>query len=373
MAPHQARRFFFPPSQCRIVSAPPSKRSPLVSRSEDAQQADDALFVQLESWRTWLRALEQDRAADSPLESVYKSWRAQIEPAHRLSVSPSYSRAVAAGVEFMMLGEQLLRAISSLPSGAAVAMPAADPLRTAFAGAGNGRSAEQDLWADMLAAIPEELRIALDHMSATLGQQSINGMPMAAGALLAKELLQVLGNDSGPGARSWDFDVRQLLRGWSNFQSAKARYETLLVGSADRALSRLSERIAGLGTDGRPLDSVRAAYDLWVDCSEESYAALLASDDFADAHASAINALVSLKATCSSLGDRFGVWLNAPSRRDQAALEKRLHEVRREHRYQRRQLDEVRHLWDALDRRLRELEGPSDDSSALATRARRKR
>lgn len=345
-----------------------------MSRSEDASHADEAIVLQLESWRTWLRALEQDHATASPLESVYKRWRAQIAPTRRSGVSPSYSRAVEAAVEFMMLGEQLLRAISRVPSGVSVTIPASGPQRTAFTSAGGSeRSAEQDLWANTLTAIPEELRIALGHVTDTLAQQSINGMPTAAGALLAQELLQVLGNGSRPGAESWDFDVRQLLHHWSKFQSAQARYETLLVGSSERALSRLSERIVELDTGDKPLDTVRAAYDLWIECSEESYAALLASDDFADAHASAINALVSLKATCSRLGDRIGGWLNAPSRRDHTELETRLHEARREQRFQRRELEELRHLYDALSSQLREREVLRDDSSALPTNTQRKR
>jgi hypothetical protein len=245
-------------------------------------------------------------------------------------------------------------------------MPAANPLGRAFTEAhagGDGRGAEQDLWSSMLSAIPAEIRVALNRLNADYRKRSIRGLPTTAGTVLARELLHVLGTGSGPDAESWDADVRRLLREWSMFQSAQARYEALLVDAAESALARMSERIAERAAGGRPLNTVRAAYDLWIECSETSYAALLASDDFADAHASAINALVVVKAGCSRLGDRVGELLNAPSRQAYSSLEQRLHAARREQRRQRERLDQLERHCEGLDDRLRVLEGPPADST----------
>jgi len=343
---------------------------PVVPSSKDTLHGPDPHTLELESWRAWLRTLAGEDTAESPLTSVYTAWRSQIDDATRSGRAvPSRFRAVEAATEFMMLGEQLLHTLSSDRQAAGKPGPTIDPLREAIEQAGigvGGRRSEHDLWGEMLSAIPEELRAALHRMASVMQRQSISGMPAAAGTLLAGELLKALGNGTDLGTDSWNSDAGQLLDRWAAFQSTQARYLTLLERSAGRALSRLSERIIERGAVGQPVETVRAAYDLWIECSEESYAELLASDEFANAHAAAINALVALKGGCSRLSNHIVTLLDAPSRSDHTTLERRLHEARRRQRHDREQLNELLGLYHAVDKRLRQLEAHDAESGAPA-------
>jgi len=265
-----------------------------------------------------------------------------------------------------MLGEQLLRALHGVPPATGDSVPGVNPLRQAIEQAEivtSGRGTENDVWTEMLSALPGELLAALERMAPMIPRQTMAGMPAAAGTLLAGEIFKALGADSSLGGDSLDSEVRRLVSHWTAFQSAQAQCGILLGQSAERALVQLSKRMGDPASDAYPVETVRAAYDLWIECSEDSYAELLVSEDFPNAHAAAINALVDLKSACSRLGSQVSAWLGAPSRAEHAALERRLHENRHQQRRHQQRLDEVLRRCASLEQRIQALEGASIDST----------
>lgn len=146
---------------------------------------------------------------------------------------------------------------------------------------------------------------------------------------------------------------------WSEYQRALSELQSQLVSAGVRALDRLRQRIIEAATSGRKIGSLRELYDLWVDCSEETYAEQIFKDEYAQCYGELVNALMSLKGHLQHVTDDTLSALNLPTRRGMDTLVERQLDMRRE-------VSELRRELEAIRRRLAERETPAPSGSAPA-------
>jgi class III poly(R)-hydroxyalkanoic acid synthase PhaE subunit len=85
--------------------------------------------------------------------------------------------------------------------------------------------------------------------------------------------------------------LREGARLWQEYQQALSEYLRMLSTAACNALDRLRDQLLG----GAQVPSLRALYDLWVDCGETSFSEMMAGVEFAGGFARLVNALSSFK------------------------------------------------------------------------------
>lgn len=67
---------------------------------------------------------------------------------------------------------------------------------------------------------------------------------------------------------------------WDDYQHAQADYLELLRQAALAALDLMEQRLHEQQTDAQSPSSLRALYNLWVDCNEETYGRMLRSPEY---------------------------------------------------------------------------------------------
>ena len=114
------------------------------------------------------------------------------------------------------------------------------------------------------------------------------------------------------------------------YQQALNQYNQLMLKAGKRGFEKLEDKLADRGEPGRTIDSVRALYDLWVDCAEEAYAEIALSDEFAKVYGELANAQMRVRAQIQAEVERIGTDLGMPTRSELNSVHQRLHDLRRE-------------------------------------------
>jgi class III poly(R)-hydroxyalkanoic acid synthase PhaE subunit len=159
---------------------------------------------------------------------------------------------------------------------------------------------------------------------------------------------------SGPAAGPFAAQAgaaRDGARLWQTCQEAWAEYGRHVAGAARRGLDILGDRLVA----GAEVESLRALYDLWVDCGEAAVAEMLAGEEFPACFANLVNALAALRLHGRGLVDAGLAALSLPTSRDLGDVQRREAELRGELRAARAQQREDRALLDRLQRELASL------------------
>jgi class III poly(R)-hydroxyalkanoic acid synthase PhaE subunit len=122
-------------------------------------------------------------------------------------------------------------------------------------------------------------------------------------------------------------------------------------------LSRLQKRLAESAERQEPVTSLRALYDVWVDCSEEAYLELVSTDSYAEVYGRMVNALMALKHHGRNLVDEAVGAMGLPTRHGLSTLQQRQQELRREVAGLRRELSAMRSVQEELAALRREVDG----------------
>lgn len=141
--------------------------------------------------------------------------------------------------------------------------------------------------------------------------------------------------------REWQEQLQEWSMRYVDYGRAMQEYGTLLSKSTSRAVDILVHRLAEQAKQGKGPDSLRAMYDLWVDCGEEAYGEMANSEAFSRAQAALTNTLMKVKQHEQQLIEEIAASLNMPTRRELNTALCRQHELRRELRHIRRDLDEL--------------------------------
>lgn len=130
--------------------------------------------------------------------------------------------------------------------------------------------------------------------------------------------------------REWQEQLQEWADLWLEHGQAMQEYQAELGKVTTGALDRLGARLLARAREGKPLESLREAYDLWVDCGEEAYAEVASGPAFISAQARLTNTLMAVKRHEQQLMAEVQSGLNMPTRRELDTSHKRVHELRRE-------------------------------------------
>ncbi|MDQ2696978.1 MAG: class III poly(R)-hydroxyalkanoic acid synthase subunit PhaE [Pseudomonadota bacterium] len=329
---------------------------------------------QQQYWNAWLSLLQQggDGALPGSWADALQRWWEAVSPGYRNADLPLVGKLLPQGQTYLVFGEQLKALHDALQGGddwQAALQQGFDRLRDAcfqpFQGqdaAHPGLAAFWGLPLDTWQRVVSSLSVFPGDALHALREEGFRPAGLREG--LEKTLeMPALGY-----TREWQEQYQQAGRLWLNYQDAHNDYLRLLRQSARRALDLLQQRLTALGQEGKSLDSVRAVYDLWVDCNEEAYAELARSPDYSEVYGRMINALMRVKRHGQMLVNEALSALNVPNRRELDTTHARLQETRRR---LRELTDEAGR--DALERQLaelgRELAGLRDQVQALQAAA----
>jgi len=112
-------------------------------------------------------------------------------------------------------------------------------------------------------------------------------------ARLPEELLRSVPGVASMGANpaSGADALREGARLWQEYQQAMSEYVRMLSMAAHNALDRLRAQLLA----GAQVPSLRALYDLWVECGEAAYGEMMAGAEFAGCFARLVNAMSAFK------------------------------------------------------------------------------
>lgn len=130
--------------------------------------------------------------------------------------------------------------------------------------------------------------------------------------------------------REWQEEIQRWHQLWLDHNEAVRHYTQVLGGIASRATERLGKKLFDLATEGKTPETLRAFYDIWVDCGEESYADAAMQPEFINAQARLVNTLMAVKRQEQKMIDEWLSSLNMPTRRELDTNHRRIHELRRD-------------------------------------------
>jgi polyhydroxyalkanoate synthase subunit PhaE len=159
--------------------------------------------------------------------------------------------------------------------------------------------------------------------------------------------------------REWQEQVQKFGERWLAYQRALQNYGSVLGRVGTRAVELLHQKLIEIAAKGETLPSLRAAYNLWVDCGEQAYAEIATSPEFIKWQAELINTLMALKKHEQQMVDEVLSGLHMPTRREVDTGHRRMQDLRRELRALQDQLEEggLAELRAELDKLRSQVEG----------------
>lgn len=147
---------------------------------------------------------------------------------------------------------------------------------------------------------------------------------------------------------------------WLEHAQALQKYEQLLMGVGNRTVEKMGAQILGLVKEGKGIESMRQAYDLWIDCAEDAYGALAQSSEFMETQAKLTNTLMAVKRQEQQMVEQALAVYDLPTRTEMDTAHERIHQLRRELRKLRHALEEcgIENLHEKIDQIRSEMRGP---------------
>jgi class III poly(R)-hydroxyalkanoic acid synthase PhaE subunit len=124
--------------------------------------------------------------------------------------------------------------------------------------------------------------------------------------------------------------LQELSRLWLAYERAYGEYAAYCGETARRSLKRLRERLADEFQQGPGPATIRALYDTWVACSEETYAERAATEEYMRLHGTMVNALMAYRRQAAKIMDQWAEAVNLPTRQEVDILHRKLKETRQE-------------------------------------------
>ena len=94
------------------------------------------------------------------------------------------------------------------------------------------------------------------------------------------------------------------------------------------ALELLAKKTQELGTAGQPVSDTRRLYNLWVECSEQSFARHASGEAFGRLQGELVNAGTRVRVAQQTIAEYFLKSLDLPTRSELNSVHKRLKEMR---------------------------------------------
>lgn len=155
-----------------------------------------------------------------------------------------------------------------------------------------------------------------------------------------------------------------------DYQQALQDYAATYGEIGVKSVEALQEQVRQRATEGKPIESLREVYDLWVDSCEQAYGDYVVTDRYVEVYGRLVNSLMALKRHGSMMVDEVLSAMNMPTRGEVDTLHRRLQETRREGKALRAELDALRKMlrseMQSVKRHSQVGNGKSHDSESAA-------
>lgn len=117
---------------------------------------------------------------------------------------------------------------------------------------------------------------------------------------------------------------------WANHVEAIKRYEKVMRQVTQRTFDLMTEKLLEMSREGASLDSLRAAYDLWVDYSEVAYGEIANGGEFAEVQAQMTNTMMAMRQHAQAMLENVLRAWDLPTRSELNTAHLRIRELRKE-------------------------------------------
>lgn len=304
------------------------------------------LEAQRKYWDTWLELSRQagtslggeGTAAGNPWAQALDRWWQAVAPAAAPgSVAGEVtSKLMDQGKVFLQFSEQLGKAVQDAQWAAKAGEGWRDALSQSFerlrkvfgGGLAEGGEVGKAMWAFWGLPIDTWRRVASSYSG--LPGDLLHGLKEEGVSHLQAGVERYLAIPALGYTREWQGQVQHNARLALEYQKALQDYSNMLGKVGTQTLDRLYQRLVGMAEQGEQVDTLRGLYDLWVDCSEEAYAEVVSTPDYAQLNAKLINALMAWKHHNQLLMEEVASGANLPSKRDLDTAHQRIQALRRE-------------------------------------------
>ncbi len=272
----------------------------------------------------------------------------------------TYSASQQAGKDFSQWGETLSQNLKAMQDRFSASLgPAQDP----WGGFAKMWGLPADVWKRLSTAcsmMPGDMEKAFRDIG---GLQGTGYQPLSGDWLSTPTLGYT---------RETQAEAQRLGQLWLEHAQAAQAYAEVLSQVVTRAAELLREKLLAQGGESAMPDTLRACYDLWVDCGEEAYAEVSLSEAFTHAQAKLTNSLMAVKRQEQKMVDETLGALNMPTRRELDTSHRRLHQLQRQVWQLQQTLDDtgVRELREevaALQRQVSELAAAKPSATSPST------
>ncbi len=185
-------------------------------------------------------------------------------------------------------------------------------------------------------SISELFAPALAAAQSALGAGAARGMPGSLGLLWGGQGAAATGAATGTWGIPGVGPLREQQAAAQAMASALADVERLsleMAGTLARihadTLDLLARRAAEQANQGKPVEDVKALYDLWIDCGEVTYAKVAHSDAYCRLQADLCNSGVRFQAAERQQMERWLKLLDLPTRAEVNTLNLRIRDLQR--------------------------------------------
>ena len=167
------------------------------------------------------------------------------------------------------------------------------------------------------------------------------GIEMPGVGAAQEQLLRALSMPGLGYTREQQERVQKLARHLLEYHDALRGYKIAFAKTALTSLQAVQKRLQSLNEAGEQIESLRALYDMWIDASEESYAAFAMSDEYQVVYAELVNALMKVRQDLNAQAEHQYELMNIPTRSEIDTMQRRQQELRRENRALRHQVQQL--------------------------------
>lgn len=290
------------------------------------------------SQQTASRLSAEGKSAENPWAHALERWWQAVAPSAQAG-SPQAevtSKLLDQGKVFFQFSDQLIKAVQEMQSAAKVGEGWRDALTQSFeqlrklfaSGTPEGGEVSKALWAFWGLPIDTWRRVASSYSG--LPGDLLHGLKEEGIAHLHAGVERYLAVPALGYTREWQGQLQHNARLAMDYQKAMQDYSNMLGQVGTRTLDRLYQRLVEMAEKGEQVDTMRGLYDLWVDCSEEAYADVVSTSDYAQLNAKLVNALMAWKHHNQLLMEEVSSAGNLPSKRDLDTAHQRIQALRRE-------------------------------------------
>jgi class III poly(R)-hydroxyalkanoic acid synthase PhaE subunit len=129
--------------------------------------------------------------------------------------------------------------------------------------------------------------------------------------------------------REWQEELQRWGLLWLDHYQALQEYVLSLSGITAKTIDLFANALQERGKKGEPLESLRAFYNLWIDCAEQAYTDISTSDEFTQAQSQLTNSVFAVKRQEQKMIEELLSALNMPTRRELDTSHRRVHQLQR--------------------------------------------